>query len=68
MSTRLDRIKALQKAAKEYVDAERKRLTNEAEVLKKILEGRLGGNGLQPINTKVIAAVAEKDLAEYLKE
>jgi hypothetical protein len=65
--SRLDRIQALQQAVKEYVDAEKTRIDNEVSVLEAILKGRTSGQGIQEINTKIIASVAQSDLSDYLK-
>lgn len=65
--SRLDRVQALQKAVKEYVDAEKTRIENEVSVLEDILKGRTSGQGIQEINTKIVSAVAQSDLSDYLK-
>lgn len=65
---RLERLKNLQTATKEYVEAERKRLKNETDSLQSILNGRTAGKGIQRISTTVVAAAAYKDLDSYLKE
>jgi hypothetical protein len=62
------RIKALQQSTHEYVAAEKKRIENEASVLKAILDGRTAGKGIQAKSTTTVAAVAEADLAAYLQE
>jgi hypothetical protein len=56
----------LQQATKEYVAKERTRLGNEAKALEAILAGRTGGQGIQSVNTTLVAAVARKDIASYL--
>ena len=60
-------LKELQKATREYVANERRRLLNEASVLKAILRGRLGSQKLSKLNTERVAAVAKKDLTDYLR-
>jgi len=63
---RLQRVQALQKATKDYVDKETKRLKNEVSVMQAILKGRTGGKGIQDLNTQVASAVAYNDMAAYL--
>lgn len=67
MAKRIDRIEALEKATKDYVKEEKKRIENEVKVLEAILKGRTGGKGLQKASNSVVAAVAQNDLAAYLK-
>jgi hypothetical protein len=67
MADRLSRLKELENAAKEYIKAERKRVENEVKSLQDILDGRTGGAGIQAISVNIVAAVAKKDLEEYLK-
>lgn len=67
MSTRKERLQALQSATRDYVKAETRRLQNEADFLEAVLKGRTGGEGVQQIGTAVVEAVASKDLAAYLK-
>jgi hypothetical protein len=59
-------LSQLKQATKEYVAKERTRLENEAKVLEAILAGRTGGRGIQAVSTTLVAAVARKDLANYL--
>lgn len=66
MTVQIEMLKNLQKATKEYVKKEKKRLENEAKVLEAVLKGRTGGRGIQAVNTKVVSSVAVKDLAAYL--
>lgn len=66
MSTRLDRVKALQQAVNAYVKSEQTKISNEVSVLTSILNGRTGGKGIQQINSNTVAAVAQSDLANYL--
>lgn len=61
-----DPLSLLQAATRDYVLKERDRLTNEATALEKILMARTGGQGIQQINTKLVAAVAYRDVASYL--
>ena len=67
MSTRLQRLRDLQKATRDYVSKERTRLENEAQVLKDVLDGRTARRGIQALSTSVVSAAAEKDLASYLR-
>ena len=67
MAKRTDRIEALESAVKDYVKEEKKRIENEVKVLEAILKGRTGGKGLQKSSASVVAAVAQNDLASYLK-
>ena len=66
MASRTDRIASLQKATKEYVVEEKKRLENEVKVLEAVLSGRTGGMGIQKTNSKVVEAVAQNDLSSFL--
>lgn len=66
MSTRSQRIDALEKAVLEYTGKERTRLENEVSVLKAILSGRTGGKGLERTVTKTVSAVAYNDLNTFL--
>lgn len=63
---RIQLLKELKKTGDEYVEDEKKRLTNEASALEAILTGRAGGAGIQDLNTQLATAVAKRDLAEYL--
>lgn len=67
MADRLSRLEALQSTTKDYVKAEKKRIENEVKVLEAVLSGRTGGAGIQKISVAVVDAVANKDLADYLK-
>ena len=67
MSTRLDRLKTLQKALNDYVKQERNRIDNEVSVLTAILSGRTGGKGIQQVNTNTVTTVAQNDLSSYLQ-
>jgi hypothetical protein len=67
MTTRLALLQDLQTTTKEYVAKERARLTNEASVLTAVLNGRMGGKGIQAVSTAVVSAVAQKSLASYLE-
>lgn len=67
MATVQDRIQSLQRTAKEYIDAERKRTENHVKVLEDVLNGRTAGKGVQKVSVKVVQAAADKDLATYLK-
>lgn len=62
---RLDR---LEKAATDYVEAEKKRIDQEVLILKAILDGRTGGAGVQRFTVGTVDAVAQNDLAFYLAE
>ena len=66
MASRLDMLKQLQSTTKEYVDKERTRLKNEAQVLTAVLKGRTGGKGIQATSTAVVTSVAQQNLASYL--
>jgi hypothetical protein len=68
MATRLERLKKLRDATKEYVATEKKRIENEVSVLEAVLKGRTGGKGIQQNNTAVVSKAAEADLAAYLTE
>lgn len=68
MSDRKSRLKDLQDTAKQYIDAERTRAENEVKVLQAVLDGRTGGAGIQAVSVAVVSAVANSDLADYLKE
>jgi hypothetical protein len=67
MAKNTQRLEDLQKASKEYVKTEKKRIENEVKVLEAILKGRTGGKGIQKSSNAVVAAVAQSDLASYLK-
>jgi len=67
MAKRTDRIEALEKATKDYIKEEKKRIENEVQVLEAVLKGRTGGKGLQKSSNSVVEAVAQNDLAAYLK-
>lgn len=66
MASRLELLRQLQSATKEYVKKERTRLQNEVSSLTAVLKGRTGGKGIQAIPTAVVASVAKKSLADYL--
>lgn len=68
MSDRNSRLSDLQKAVQQYVENEQKRINNEVQVLTDVLKGRTGGAGVQASSTAVVAAVAQNDLAGFLKE
>lgn len=64
---RIDRLNDLEKATTEYVKNEKERLGNEVQVLEAILKGRTAGAGIQQQSATVVAAVAQNDLAAYLR-
>ena len=64
---RLERLQDLEKATKEYVKNEKKRIENEVKVLEEVLKGRTAGAGIQANSVTVVAAVAQNDLAAYLR-
>jgi hypothetical protein len=66
MSSRLDRLKALQQTTKDYIAKEKTRIENEVSVMEAILKGRTGGAGVQAPSTTVVAAVAQNDLSDFL--
>lgn len=66
--SRQQRLSELERTAKEYISAERRRAENEVKVLEAILQGRTGGAGIQQVTIKKVAAVANADIASYLKE
>lgn len=47
--------------------SEKKRLENEVKVLEAVLQGRTAGAGIQANSVATVQAVAESDLAAYLK-
>jgi nitrogen fixation/metabolism regulation signal transduction histidine kinase len=65
--SRAARVDSLQRATEEYVKVEKKRLENETKFLKAVLQGRTAGAGIQQNSVAVVQAVAESDLASYLK-
>ena len=65
--SRAQRVQDLQNATNDYVQAEKKRIENEVKYLKSVLQGRTGGAGIQANSVAVVQAVAEADLAAYLK-
>lgn len=65
--SRSSRLQDLQDATKEYVKSEKKRLENEVKVLEAVLQGRTAGAGIQANSVATVQAVAESDLAGYLK-
>ncbi len=65
--SRSQRIQDLKTAADQYIQQEKTRVENEVQALEAILNGRTGGAGIQQVSVKVVAAVADKDLASYLK-
>lgn len=67
MASRDERLAELEKTAKEYIQLEKTRIENEVSVLEAILKGRTGGAGIQASNTATVAAIANSDLAAYLK-
>jgi hypothetical protein len=60
------KLKALQQATQDYVATERKRLQNEAAVLKSILARRGPKSGLSDTVAEQSSAAAAKDLATFL--
>jgi hypothetical protein len=66
VTARRKRVGELQAATNDYVSKEKSRLSKEADVLQKILDGRNSGSGIQALNTEVATAVAMNDLASYL--
>lgn len=68
MADRASRLQDLQDSAKDYIKSERTRAENEVKSLDEILKGRTGGQGIQAVAVKVVAAVSNKDLETYLKE
>ncbi len=67
MADRNSRLDALKSATKDYIKTEKKRVENEVKVLEAVLNGRTGGSGIQAVSVAVVDAVANKDLADYLK-
>ncbi len=67
MSTRAERVRALQKSVTEYVKAEKTRITNEVASLEAVLKGRTSGAGIQKVNVKVVEAAAGNDLSDFLR-
>lgn len=67
MTTRKERIQELQKTGLEYIAQERTRAQNEVKVLEAILKGRTGGAGVQQVSVKVVSAVADKDLSNFIR-
>lgn len=65
--SRSSRLQDLKNATHDYVGQERTRLQNEVTVLEAILRGRTAGAGIQANSVAVVQAVAESDLASYLK-
>lgn len=65
--SRSQRIQDLKTAADQYIQQEKTRVENEVQALEAILNGRTGGAGIQQVSVRVVAAVADKDLASYLK-
>lgn len=68
MANRDSRLQDLLNTTKDYVKKEKTRIENEVKVLEDILSGRTGGAGAQKSGQAKIAAVAQNDLATYLKE
>lgn len=66
--SRQSRLADLEQTAKEYISAERKRAENEVKVLEAVLSGRTGGAGIQKVGVKIVASVANADLAAYLRD
>jgi len=67
MSTRASRLSDLEQTAKQYIAAEKKRAENQVKVLEAVLSGRTGGAGIQKVAVTVVSAVANADLAAYLR-
>jgi hypothetical protein len=67
MAGRQQRLDDLERTARQYIQAERSRLGNEVQFLEAVLKGRTGGAGVQQIAVRVVTAVAQNDLAAYLK-
>ena len=65
--SRAQRIQDLKTAADQYIKEEKTRVENEVQALEAILNGRTGGAGIQQVSVRVVAAVADKDLASFLK-
>lgn len=68
MADRDSRLQDLLNTTKDYVKKEKARIENEVKVLEEILNGRTGGSGVQKSGQAKITAVAQNDLATYLKE
>lgn len=64
--SRASRLKELQDATNQYVDAEKKRIENEVKFLEAVLKGRTAGAGIQANSVATVQAVAQSDLASYL--
>jgi hypothetical protein len=59
-------LQSLERALKEYVKEEKRRIENEVSVLEKVLSGRTSGKGVQSIGIAKVSAVAENSLKAYL--
>jgi len=62
-NTRLDNLKT---AVSTYVSDETTRIDREVKILKAVLDGRLGGAGIQAVSIKRVSEVAFNDLQGYL--
>jgi hypothetical protein len=65
--SRATRLSDLESKTKEYVKKEKTRIENEVSVLEKVLSGRTGGAGVQKFSVATVQAVAQNDLASFLK-
>lgn len=65
--SRSSRLKDLQQASKDYVASEKKRIGDEVKVLEAVLSGRTAGAGIQASSVATVQAVAQSDLASFLK-
>lgn len=65
--SRDSRLQDLKQATDDYVKSEKDRLSNEVQYLKAVLQGRTGGAGIQANSVAVVQAVAEADLATFLR-
>ncbi len=60
------RVTDLQKTATQYITKEQNRISNEVQVLKAVLSGRTGGQGVQTSSAAAVSAIAYNDLNNFL--
>lgn len=65
MSTRTDRLDALEQSVKDYVSKEKTRIDNEVQFLKDVLKGRTGGAAVSRA-VEAVSSVAYNSLTSYL--
>lgn len=66
MATRKERIEALDKSFREYTRKEKERIEATVAFLEQVLDGRTRKAGVNRASTRVVEAVAKKDLAAFL--